>query len=374
MNLSAAALRSHPNCLPAGTRIGEFEVSGLVGEGGFGIVYAARDTALQRDLALKEFMPTAIAGRVGGTRVAVRNAENQQKFEAGLQGFIKEARLLARFTHPALVKVYRFLEGNGTGYMAMRLYPGETLAQRLARGGTFDEAAMARTMLPIFSALEMLHQEQVFHRDIAPDNIMLSDTGSVLLDFGSARHVIGEDQALTAVLKPTYSPVEQYSGDGSMRQGAWTDVYALGSVLYHMATGRPPVQAVSRLMSDPLRSVREVTGNAFSPAFSDAVAKAMAVRVEDRLQSVQALRELLGWRAQAATTRQAPPAAWQPPARRAPAQTAQQAMPAVSASPMTRAVGEARRLVSLAVAHPAWAIPIGLLLVTGVAGMVAWLW
>ncbi|MEP6823410.1 MAG: serine/threonine-protein kinase [Ramlibacter sp.] len=369
-------MRSHPNCLPAGTRIAEFEVTGLVGEGGFGIVYAARDTALQRDLALKEFMPTAIAGRVDGLHVAVRSAENQQKFEAGLQGFIKEARLLARFTHPALVKVYRFLEGNGTGYMAMRLYTGQTLAQRLARGETFDEAAMARTMLPIFDALEMLHREQVFHRDIAPDNIMLSEAGSVLLDFGSARHVIGEDQALTAVLKPTYSPVEQYAADGSMRQGAWTDVYAMGSVLYHMATGRPPVQAVSRLMSDPLRTIREVSGNAFSPAFSDGIAKAMAVRVEDRVQSMQALRELLGWRGRsAAASRPSNPPVWQPAAARpAPLQAGQRAMPTVSATLLARGIVESQRVLRRVQDHPAWAVSAGLLLVIGAALMVAWLW
>ena len=276
--------------------VGEFEVTGLVGEGGFGIVYAARDTVLGRELALKEFMPNALAGRVDGVRVAVRAADHEAKYQAGLKAFIKEARLLARFTHPALVKVYRLLEFNGTAYMAMRFYAGETLAHRIARGARFHEESIAQVMLPVFGALEMLHQEQVFHRDIAPDNILLSELGAVLLDFGSARQIIGDEvQALTAVVKPSYSPIEQYVSDGAMRQGAWTDVYAVGSVLYHLATGRPPVQAPSRLLADSLQTVNEVTGNAFSPTFSSAVARAMAVRVEDRLHSIGELRELLGW-------------------------------------------------------------------------------
>jgi non-specific serine/threonine protein kinase len=299
-NLSASPLaRAHANCLSVGARIAEYEITGLVGEGGFGVVYLARDTALNRVVALKEFMPSAFAGRIEGGRVAVRSAHHQTKFDAGLQGFIKEARMLARFNHPSLVKVYRFLEANGTAYMAMRFYDGQTLAQMMSAKGTrFDESLIAAVMLPVFDALQMLHAEKVFHRDIAPDNIMLADGSSVLLDFGSARHILGDGtQALTAVLKPIYSPVEQYVADGTMRQGAWTDVYALGAVLYHLATSKVPMQAVSRLMSDSLPTVSQVAGSVFSPQFSQAVQRAMAVRVEDRIQSISDLRQQLGWHA-----------------------------------------------------------------------------
>jgi non-specific serine/threonine protein kinase len=294
------AQRERPNCLPAGTRIAEFQITDLIGEGGFGIVYRAYDTALQRDVALKEFMPAALAGRVhGGTRVAIRSAEHQAKFEGGLRSFAKEARLLAQFSHPSLVKVYRLLEANATAYMVMRFYPGQTLAQRMSSlSAGLDEAKIAQTILPVLNALELLHQDQVFHRDVSPDNIVLSESGAVLLDFGSARQIVGDSvQAITAVLKPTYSPVEQYITDGSMRQGAWTDVYAVGAVLYHLATGKPPVQAVSRLMTDSMLTVRDRTGNAYSARFSDAVAQAMAVTTEKRLQSIQALRCALGWEA-----------------------------------------------------------------------------
>ncbi len=296
-NESSPLLATHANCLPIGTVIADFEIIGLVGEGGFGIVYLARDTSLDRVVALKEFMPAAFAGRVDGVRVAVRAANHQATYEAGLRSFINEAKLLAKFSHPGLVEVFRFWEGNGTAYMAMRYYKGETLRQKLSRGDTcFDEEAIAQTMAPIFDALEMLHREQIFHRDIAPDNIMLSEGRPVLLDFGSARRIIGDGtQALTTVLKPGYAPIEQYVDDGTMKQGAWTDVYALGGVMYHLATGKAPVQAVSRLLSDPLQTVNQMTNDRFSATFSDAVAKAMAVRVESRLQSIRELGEMLGW-------------------------------------------------------------------------------
>ena len=290
-------LATHANCLPVGSRVADFEIIGLIGEGGFGIVYLARDTSLDRVVALKEFMPAAFAGRVDGVRVAVRAANHSSTFDAGLKSFINEAKMLAKFAHPALVEVFRFWEGNGTAYMAMRLYRGETLRQVLAKGEfKFNEENIAQIMGPIFDALEMLHREQVFHRDIAPDNIMLSDGRSVLLDFGSARRIIGDaTQALTTVLKPGYAPVEQYSDDGTMKQGAWTDVYALGGVLYHLATGKVPMQAVSRMLSDPLQTVNQVTKGAFSETFSKAVSKAMSVHIEDRFQTVTQFREALGW-------------------------------------------------------------------------------
>ena len=313
---SSPLLATHANCLPVGTRISDFEIIGLVGEGGFGIVYLAKDTSLDRIVALKEFMPSSFAGRIDGVQVAVRSANNRATFDAGLKSFINEAKMLARFAHPALVEVFRFWEGNGTAYMAMRMYRGETLRQVLSAGGEpFTEERIAQIMGPVFEALEMLHREQVFHRDIAPDNIMLADGRSVLLDFGSARKIIGDGtQALTTVLKPGYAPIEQYSDDGTMKQGAWTDVYALGGVLYHLATGKVPMQAVSRMMSDPMKSVADLTESRFSPNFSQAVAKAMSVHVENRFQTVTEFRKALGWNVmQAQVVTLPPPQVWLEP-------------------------------------------------------------
>ncbi len=290
-------LATHANCLAIGTQVSDFEIIGLIGEGGFGIVYLARDTSLDRIVALKEFMPASFAGRIDGVHVAVRAANHRATFDAGLKSFINESKMLAKFAHPALVEVFRFWEGNGTAYMAMRLYRGDTLRQVLTKGEQdFTEDDIAQTMGPIFDALEMLHREQVFHRDIAPDNIIVSEGRSVLLDFGSARKIIGDaTQALTTVLKPGYAPLEQYSDDGTMKQGAWTDVYALGGVLYHLATGKVPLQAVSRMMSDPLQTINQLTGDKFSLTFSQAVSKAMSVHPDNRFQTVTEFRQALGW-------------------------------------------------------------------------------
>ena len=318
---SSPLLATHANCLPVGTRVSDFEIIGLIGEGGFGIVYLAKDTSLDRVVALKEFMPSSLAGRVDGIQVAVRAANNRSTFDAGLKSFINEAKMLARFAHPALVEVFRFWEGNGTAYMAMRLYRGETLRQVLSRGGEpFPEERIAQIMAPIFDALEMLHREQVFHRDIAPDNIMIADGRSVLLDFGSARRILGDGtQALTTILKPGYAPIEQYSDDGTMKQGAWTDVYALGGVLYHIATGKVPMQAVSRMLSDPMPSITDATGERYSPVFSQAVAKAMSVHVDNRFQNVTEFRKALGWNVtQAQVVTLPPPQVWLEPDAAAP--------------------------------------------------------
>ncbi len=323
--------------------LGEFEITGLIGQGGFGIVYLARDRVLDRAVALKEFMPTGIAEREEGVRVTVRSASHKATYEVGLRSFINEAKMLAKFSHPALVEVYRFWEANGTAYMAMRYYSGETLRQCLARGDTkFDEEFIAQTMAPIFDALEILHRDQVFHRDVAPDNIILANGRPVLLDFGSARSIIGDGtQTLTTILKPGYAPIEQYVSDGTTKQGPWTDVYALGGVLYHLATGKVPLQAVSRLLSDPLKSVNEITNQAFSPAFSDAVARAMAVRVENRLQNVREFSEMLGWNtSQPKPVLSMPVAAVNRPVYETPLQTQTPAQPQpqpISIRPVTQA-------------------------------------
>jgi serine/threonine protein kinase len=327
-------LAAHVNCLPIGTRLADFEVTGVIGEGGFGIVYLGRDLNLDRTVAIKEFMPAAFAGRVDGVRVAVRAENHRATFEAGLRSFINEAKMLAKFAHPALLEVYRFWEGNGTAYMMMRYYKGRTLRKAIDETpGGFSEAEIAHIMGPIFDALEMLHRDQVFHRDIAPDNIMLADGRSVLLDFGSARRIIGDaTQALTTVLKPGYAPIEQYSDDGSMKQGAWTDVYALGGVLYHMATGKAPLQAVSRLLSDPLPTVAAVTADRYSPGFSAAVAKAMSVHIANRFQSVTEFREALGWNVGLAPrVMTQPPQVWLEPEQAASA-TGTEASPPASAT------------------------------------------
>ncbi len=286
------------SAMTPGTRLGEFEITGVVGEGGFGIVYSALDSSLDRVVAVKEYLPSAFAGRTADGTVQVRSADHNKTFAAGLASFINEARMLAKFSHPSLVEVFRFWEANGTAYMAMRYYRGLTLREMLRTNPQVaTEQWLCETLDHILVALNELHIEECFHRDIAPDNILVLPNGrSVLMDFGAARRIIGGmTRALTTVLKPGYAPIEQYSDDGSMKQGAWTDIYAVGGLLYHAMTGKVPVQAISRMMNDPLKPVASLARAPYSENLCNVVMKCLAVMPENRFQTISELRAGLGW-------------------------------------------------------------------------------
>ncbi|MEN9903981.1 MAG: hypothetical protein RLZZ555_546 [Pseudomonadota bacterium] len=289
------AENSRPEFLPVGTRLNEFEICGLIGEGGFGVVYLAYDHLLQRQVALKEYLPAMLALRGQGLSVTLRSQRHADTFAKGLQSFINEARLLAQFDHPALVKVHRFWQDNHTAYLVMPFYKGPTLkSARLAMPQPPAEDWIRRLLAPLLDALELIHGQECLHRDIAPDNILLVDGRPVLLDFGAARRVIGDmTQALTVMLKPGYAPVEQYAEMPGIRQGPWTDLYALGSVVHFLITGEAPPASVSRMMRDPCVALSVSATNRYSASLLDAIDRCLAVRAEDRPQSVGQLRELL---------------------------------------------------------------------------------
>lgn len=283
--------------LPEGTRLGEFEISGLIGEGGFGIVYMAYDHSLQRSVAIKEYMPASLAARTSGAAtVSVKYEHNADMFNAGLQSFVNEARMLARFDHPALVKVHRFWEANGTAYMAMPFYEGPTLRAALAgMASPPDEAWLRQLMEPLLDAVRLLHSQNCFHRDIAPDNILLTERGPLLLDFGAARRVIGAaTQALTVILKPGYAPIEQYGEVAGMNQGAWTDIYALACVMYNAITGKAPPASIERLLSDRLQPASTIAAGRYDEQLLRAIDAGLAVKPEARPQSIAAFKTLLG--------------------------------------------------------------------------------
>ena len=241
-------------------------------------------------------MPASLAARIEGLTVAVKSARLAQTFAIGLRSFVNEARMLALFDHPALVKVFRFWEGNGTAYMVMPFYEGITLKQTLQRmPGPPDEAWLRRVIDPLLDALEVLHRENCFHRDIAPDNILLlTDGRPLLLDFGAARRVISDrTQALTVILKPGYAPLEQYAEVPHVKQGAWTDIYALAAVVYNAITGRPPTPSVGRSINDTLVPLTKVAAGRYRHSFLSALDRALAVKPEDRPQTIAEFRALL---------------------------------------------------------------------------------
>ncbi len=284
------------SALAIGAKLNEFVITGIIGEGGFGIVYSAKDTLLQRNVAIKEYMPAAIASRLASSKINLRSVRHQQTFVAGMQGFIDEARLLAQFKHPALVEIFLFWEANGTAYMVMPHYSGKTLRNILKTSRNVCSERWLKSILgPVLDAIELLHSSHVYHRDIAPDNIVIQDNGQpVLLDLGSARRVIaGMQSALTVVVKPGYAPIEQYTEDTANEQGPWTDIYALGAVLYFAISGSAPIASVSRMMRDSLKPLNTDDHPHYSDSFLASINKALQIRPCDRFQSIADFRNAL---------------------------------------------------------------------------------
>ncbi|SDY48489.1 Serine/threonine protein kinase [Collimonas sp. OK242] len=295
--ISATAVE---NCLPKGTRLADFEIIGVIGEGGFGIVYFAFDRSLRRMVAIKEYMPGALAGRGPDKKVVVRSQRHRETFTIGLKSFIKEARLLAQFDHPALTKVYRFWEQNNTAYMAMRYYEGRTLKSVVQNSPAQVTEAWLKSMLkPMLEALDAMYRVQILHRDISPDNIMIQKNGeAVLLDFGAARQIIGDmTHSLTVILKPGYAPIEQYADDAMMKQGPWTDIYSLSAVIYFAIVKTAPPTSVARMIKDPIEPLQDGQegkyGGGFSKEFLAAIDKGLAVKPDERPQSIEEFRKLL---------------------------------------------------------------------------------
>lgn len=292
----AAAPLAHADALPPGTRLGEFEIQDLLGVGGFGLVYRAYDHSLQRTVAIKEYMPAALAARPDGLNLSIRSSTDQATYDSGLKSFMAEARLLAQFDHPSLVKVYRFWEANKTAYMVMPLYRGMTLKQARAQMAAPPPEDWLRTVLwSVLQALQLLHEHDTLHRDVSPDNIFLQDSGPpVLLDLGAARRAITDrSRKLTAILKVNYAPIEQYAEAEGLTQGPWSDLYALAAVVYGCLRNDPPLPATTRVVSDSMPSVQSVAstveahfGIGYSPAFVQAVAHALAIQPAVRTQSV----------------------------------------------------------------------------------------
>jgi len=286
------------NALPPGTQLGGFTILDLIGEGGFGIVYRAWDARLERIVAVKEYFPGTLAARASAGHMTVRSTRLEDTLAAGLECFIKEARLLAKFNHPSLVNVFTYWEENGTAYMAMPFYEGLTLRDTLRELPEPPSQAWLLSLLgPVLEALGVLHDAGCCHRDIAPDNIvLLADSGRpVLLDFGAARRLINDmGQTPTVIYKPGFAPVEQFDTVTSMQQGPWTDLYALAAVVHWAIRGTTPPNPVGRMMRDDHVPLARTSAGRYSERFLRAIDHALAVRPGDRPQSVEAFAAELG--------------------------------------------------------------------------------
>ncbi len=279
--------------LPPGTElVGDFRIERVLGAGGFGMTYLAEEIALARKVTIKEYFPTDYAARAEGLAAVPRDDDSKADFQWGLDRFIDEAQTLARFDHPNIVKVFRYFKTNGTAYMVLSFEEGKSIKQWLRDLGRAPRQREIDDVLkPLLEALEVIHAADFLHRDIAPDNIMIRSDGSpVLIDFGSARgDVAKHSRTMSALVKPGYSPYEQYAESGA-RQGPWTDIYALGATLYHMIAGKRPADAPSRVVKDELPPARESALAAYRQRFLSAVDRAVELDPERRPQTVAAWR------------------------------------------------------------------------------------
>jgi serine/threonine protein kinase/TPR repeat protein len=305
----------HPDALPAHHRLHWYVIERVLGQGGFGITYLARDTNLDQPVAIKEYLPVDVAARRPDAAVGSRTDGGRERYRWGLDRFIKEARMLARFDHPNIVRVHSVFELNNTAYMVMRFEAGENLSQLLEARGTLAEDELLRILLPVLDGLALVHAAGFIHRDIKPDNIHIRADGSpVLLDFGSARTALGKAHTLTILVAPGYSPFEQYYGS-SENQGPWTDVYGLGATAYRAIAGRAPLDAIARSKGilgggrDAIVPAAVVGAGRYSGRLLAAIDHALAFSEKDRPQSIAEWRkELVGDKgAAAAAPRPAPP-------------------------------------------------------------------
>lgn len=281
------------NALQPQQMLHEYRLESVLGAGGFGMTYLARDTHLDKPVAIKEYLPVEMAMREASGSVVPITAGHEESYRWGLDRFLQEARTLARFSHPQIVRVNRFFEANGTGYMVMDYEQGESLGESLRNGGMMNEAELKRLVAPLLTGLAEVHRAGFLHRDIKPDNLYLRADGSpVLIDFGAARHAIaGATRSLTAIVTPGYAPMEQYSGE--VPQGPWTDLYAMGGVLLRALTGKSPPDAVSRLKNDPVEALLAAAGARCSRPFAAAIGWALRMDEKARPQSVAQWREAL---------------------------------------------------------------------------------
>ena len=277
--------------LPAGTRLRNYELISVLGHGGFGITYYARDTTLGREVAVKEYLPTSLALRENGTMVVPRSTQLAEDFIWGRERFLAEARILATLEGvPSIVRVYDFLEANGTAYMVMALARGETLEQRLKRDKQLPAAIIERLLDRLLGGLEEVHKAGFLHRDVKPANIILdAKDNPTLIDFGASRAAMADrTSALTAIFTPRYAAAEQLTSD---KQGPWTDIYSLSATLYHAITGHAPPSSLERALNDSYEPLAKLQPAGFSAATLQRIDAGLALRAKDRPQSIALWRD-----------------------------------------------------------------------------------
>jgi hypothetical protein len=279
------------NALAMQSLLHEYRIEQVLGAGGFGITYRARDTNLDKDVAIKEYLPGELAMRAPDGKVVPQATHHEEGYRWGLDRFLQEARTLGKFSHPNIVRVLRYFEANATAYVVMDYEQGDPLKTVLQLDPQPPETKLKGWLAPLLEGLAAVHATGFLHRDIKPDNIFIRADGKpVLIDFGAARQAMGgHTRSLTSILTPGYAPLEQYSGEG--KQGPWTDLYAMGGVLYRAVTDKNPPDAVARIRGDSLGGGLAAARGKYSEGFLNAIEWSLRLDEKQRPQSVAQWRE-----------------------------------------------------------------------------------
>ena len=280
--------------LPMGTILaGKYLVGRVLGQGGFGITYVGWDIALERKVAIKEYYPSGQVSRNPGSRGLTwyTSVQSQQAKQNGTQMFLKEARKMSKADDiPNVVRVRDLFQENETAYIVMDFVEGETLKARLEKTGPLPWEQAKGIFLPAIQAMEQVHQAGLVHRDISPDNLMLTPDGKVkILDLGAAKDLsVNNGASSMQVAKGGFSPFEQYTQRGS--SGPWTDVYAMAATVYYTLTGKLPPVATDRVVEDTI-SWDEPGLKVLSAQALEALQKAMVISAKNRMQSMEELEK-----------------------------------------------------------------------------------
>ncbi len=284
---------NYHNALPIGYQLPNYCIQAILSADSLGIIYLAQDIKLNHQVAIKEYFPKPLVIRNNEQQVQLQSEKYKKLFLFGLQQFIQEGSALARLKHPNLVDIFHLFKTLNTAYWVMRYEPGQCFAQVLESSSPVTQVKLAKILPPLFSALTALHDAGLLHQNLKPNSIYLcdKDESPILVDFGATRYALGSRyRNLGMMVTPGYSPFEQYQSEEN--QGAWTDIYALGAVLYHAISGNTPVDASKRVkaklekQSDPLPPAIQVGEQLYSERLLQAIDWALEVVEQDRPQTM----------------------------------------------------------------------------------------
>lgn len=284
-----------PNALPPGYRFDEFEIQEAIDASMTSILYRAWDHQLERLVAIREYMPKAYVMRNDMMEQVLHSERDHLVYTTGLNSFMQEARQLAHFNHPNLPQVLRIWSDNNTAYVVTLFYSGITLDELQKQQPSLIDEAWLRRMLPMLcGALATLHAAEHLHRNLSLKSIQIQDNGlPILLNTGAPRRGQGSLDEGNTLLHPGFAPLEQYTGDLASQLGPWTDIYAVGAVLYTLITGSAPPASVARSIQDSCIRLAESQPEGYSLNLLQAVDKALSLKPEDRPQSIDAFAALL---------------------------------------------------------------------------------